>query len=208
MADKPDKGPEIPESLKITVGRLMIAISGEADPAKKIHLTSSLISEIRSGMKIIIRYWKLESTETLLWNCLRSMLVSDISDPREYHQAVQAIQRLRERFDPLMGVDRNGKKTLTPANENAAYLSFRDYYDVQACRLRWREANAIYFADNDAWQHSNERLADIHDVLFDIARRNGMVIMPKTGSFNIDEYCNFGAIRPFTQPQDGESGGQ
>jgi len=77
----------IPEQVKQTIGRLIVVIAAEADPAKKIHYTSSLISEIKSALKIIIRHWKLESTDKLLWDCIKTMILSDISDGLEYQKA-------------------------------------------------------------------------------------------------------------------------
>lgn len=197
MAEKRyDDNCEIPEQLKQTIGRLIVVIAAEADPAKKIHYTSSLISEIRSALKIIIRYWKLETVDKLLWDVIRTMISSDIQDGLEYQKAMAAYQQLKRKFDPIISKDRGGTNPMTKEHEVMAYMTLNDYYTIQSCRKRWQVANRIYFENNDAWQYSNAMLADIHDVLIDIANKHGMVIIPKNSFFSIDEFNNYGTFKP------------
>jgi hypothetical protein len=191
----------IPEQVKQTIGRLIVVIAAEADPAKKIHYTSSLISEIKSALKIIIRHWKLESTDKLLWDCIKTMILSDISDGLEYQKALATIQELHRKFDPAISRDKNGH-AISKEAEVKAYMTLQDYYTVVSCRNRWQMANNIYFTNNDSWQYSNAMLADIHDVLIDIANKHNMIIIPKNSFFSIDEFNNYGAFKAI--PKEGQ----
>lgn len=190
-----DKNDIIPDQTKTTIGRLKVVIASEADPAKKIHYTSSLISEVTSALKTEIRYWKLESTNILLWRVLTSMLIAKTNGgEREYQQARLAIENLKKAFDPVLSTDKNGH-AMTPETERAAYMTLEDFHTLLDCRKRWQEANRIYFNNPDAWLYSNAMLADIHDVVIDIANKHGFVIIPKNSFFSISEMNNFGALK-------------
>jgi len=190
-----DKNEIIPDQTKTTIGRLKVVIASEADPAKKIHYTSSLISEVTSALKTEIRYWRLESTNTLLWRVLTAMLVSRTNGgEKEHNLALRAIEQLRIKFDPVVSKDKN-KHPVTQESTNAALMTLADYHILLDCRKRWQEANKIYFTNNEAWLFSNAMLADIHDVVIDIANKHGMVIIPKNSFFSTSEMNNFGAMK-------------
>lgn len=191
----------IPDQVKTTIGRLIVVIAGEAEPARKIHYVSMLISEIRTGLKIIIRHWKLETVDSMLWDVIRAMILSETSNEADYRRAIAMIARLKGKFDPAISKDKNiGVKP--KETEIAAYMTLKDYYTILDCRKRWKEANTIYFANNDAWLHSNSMLADIMDVLVDTATKHHMVIIPKNAAFSIEEFNNYGAFKAL--PKEGQ----
>ena len=193
----------IPEQVKTTIGRLIVVIASEADPAKKIHYTSALISEIRSALKLIIRYWRIESLDKMMWDLVRAMVVVETNDSVEYQKAMLAIQRMYDRFNGTIPVmDKNGHR-VTPEAEAMALITLNNYYTVLSCRKRWQESNRIYFTNPDAWQYSNAMLADIHDVLIDIANHHKMIIIPKNTFFSIDEINNYGTSKPLGDEKHG-----
>jgi hypothetical protein len=191
----------IPEQVKTTIGRLIVVIAGEAEPARKIHYVSMLISEIRTGLKIIIRHWKLETVDSMLWDVIRAMILSETSDEGDYRKALVTISRLKAKFDPEISKDKN-IKVKPMEKEIAAYMTLKDYYTVMGCRKRWHTANQTYFTNNDAWLHSNAMLSDIMDVLVDVATKHQMVIIPKNATFSIDEFNNYGAFKAL--PKEGQ----
>lgn len=180
----------IPDQIKTTIGRLIVVIAATSEPAAKIHYTSSLISEIRSALKIYIRYWKCASADTLLWELISSMILAE-ANPDEYPRVIITVEKLRKHF----------AEEVPPATgendaDKAGFDTLRDYYDVESCRRRWQDANRIYFANPDAWLHSNAMLADIHDCLIDIANKRDLIIIPKNTFFSIDELNNYGTFKP------------
>jgi hypothetical protein len=198
MAEKFDSDLIIPEQVKQTIGRLIVAVAATSEPATKLDLTSSLIGEIKSALKIIIRHWKIESLNKLMWNAIRAMAVSVAKHDDngvQYKEALEAIQLMQNAFDPLLSKDKNGHP-MTKESAAMALIVIQDWYVLVDCRNRWKSANAIYFSNHEAWRYSNDQLGDINDALFDIANKHNMIIIPKNSFFSIDEFNNYGAFKP------------
>jgi hypothetical protein len=196
----------IPETIKTTIGRLVVVISAEAEPSKKIHFTSGLIGEIRSALLIYIRYWKSDSVDTKMWDLLHSMLqYKATGNPKLIERQYDAI---RVQFVALE------KHRIHNAEHNPSYDSslweseyetfdlLRDYYEVMKARKNWQQANKTYFTNQNAWEISNAMLADIFDSLVDIANKRDLIVIPKNTYFSIDELNNYGATKPLGGDRD------
>ena len=189
----------IPEQVKTTIGRLIVVVAAEGDAAKKLNFMSSLLGEISSALKILILHWQIHTTNTLLWDLIRAMIVSEIKDDdanhTNYKAALQLVKRLNDRFDPEISVDKN-RKPVSPESNQMVMLVLKDWYAIEACFARWKVANDMYHTNNQAWGKSNAMLADIFKTSVDVANRNHMIIIPKNTYFNISElqgFANFGA---------------
>lgn len=189
----------IPEQVKTTIGRLIVVVAAEGDAAKKLNFMSSLLGEVSSALKILILHWQIHTTNTLLWDLIRAMIVSEIKDDdanhTNYKAALQLVKRLNDRFDPEISVDKN-RKPVSPESNQMVMLVLKDWYAIEACFERWKVANNTYHTNNQAWGKSNAMLADIFKTSVDVANRNHMIIIPKNTYFNISElqgFANFGA---------------
>lgn len=199
---------EIPEQVKTTVGRLMVVVASEAEPAKKIHYTSALISQIRSALLIYIRYWKADTIDDRMWALLHSMM-QYISDDSEFGKVELCFKSLEDQFRKLETERIHAKEGNATYDEKSTldkskYDTFdlmRDYYEVMKCRKNWQRANNVYFENQNAWQQSNSMLADIFDCLTDIANKRDLIIIPKNSVFSISELNDFGTFRAIDQEE-------
>ena len=144
-----------------------------SDPARKIHYASALITHIRSALYYIANNSEDKEFEELLHQMLYNIIRSEY-DEKALTFAFNRMKRLfedskRTRYDVML---------------------MNDIALIQQCRNNWRGANARYFSNVDAWQHSNEILADIQDVLVEVATRWNLVIIPKDMPFNISSMPN------------------
>jgi hypothetical protein len=188
----------IPEQVKTTIGRLIVVIASEGDAAKKLDYLSALLGEVGSALKILMRYWKIETNDKLIWDVMRAMVISEIKQDDEngtnYKQALQIIQKLKAKYDLSLSTDKNGHK-ITKESVAAGLILMRDWYELIGCRHRWKIANKIYFSNQEAWGTSKDMASDIFFVLVDIANKNNMIIIPKNTFFSIDEINNYGTSK-------------
>lgn len=197
---------EIPEQVKTTVGRLMVVVASEAEPAKKIHYTSALISVIRSALLIYIRYWKADTIDDKMWALIHSMMQYAAGD-KDLGEVELRYKNLEDQFRKLEqdrvhvkegNVTYEEKSTLERSKYDTDDL-LRDYYEIMKCRKNWQRANNVYFENANAWQQSNSMLADIFDCLMDIANKRGLITIPQNAVFSISELNDFGTFRAIEQ---------
>lgn len=197
---------EIPEQVKTTVGRLMVVVASEAEPAKKIHYTSALISVIRSALLIYIRYWKADTIDDKMWALIHSMMQYAAGD-KDLVEVELRYKNLEDQFRKLEQ-DRVHVKEGNATYEEKSTLErskydtndlLRDYYEIMKCRKNWQRANNVYFENANAWQQSNSMLADIFDCLMDIANKRGLITIPQNAVFSISELNDFGTFRAIEQ---------
>ena len=189
----------IPEQVKTTIGRLIVVVAAEGDAAKKLNFMSSLLGEVSSALKMLILHWQIHTTNSLLWDLIQAMVVSEIKEDDENHtnykRAMMLVKRLNDKFDPEISVDKN-RKPISQESNQMALLVLKDWYAIEACFNRWKVANDMYHTNNQSWGKSNAMLADIFKSAVDVANRNHMIIIPKNTYFNISElqgFANFGA---------------
>jgi hypothetical protein len=165
----------IPDTLKQSIGKLIVVNAGETDPARKIHYASSLITHIRSALFDLANNAENRSFTEVLHVMLYNILKSEF-DLKALQFAFNRIEKLFE-DKPRVYYDA---------------MLMNDIALLQSCRNNWRKANRDYFENQDAWMSSNEILADIQDTLVEIAVRWNLIIIPKEMSFNISQIPNLG----------------
>jgi hypothetical protein len=163
----------VPDTLKQSIGKLIVVNAGEADPARKIHYASALITHIRAAL----------------------FYISNSSDQREFSDMVHSLvyNILRSEFDvSKMQWALNRIEALFVDKPRTRYdvMLMNDVALIQQCRNNWKTANSRYFNSPDAWETSNDILADVQDVLVEVATRWNLVIIPKDMPFNISQIPN------------------
>lgn len=171
FVDKSTKN--VPDTVKQSIGKLIVVNAGEADPARKIHYASALITHIRAALFYIANSTDQREFSDILHSLMYNILRSEY-DASKIGWAFNRIDSLfvdkpRTRYDMLL---------------------LNDIALIQQCRNNWRRANSTYFNSPDAWESSNEILADIQDVLVEVAIRWNLVIIPKDMPFNISQIPN------------------
>lgn len=165
----------VPEQLKQSIGKLIVVNAGETEPARKIHYASSLITHIRSALIYIINSTDQREFSDMLHVMIYSIIKSefDLTNAQHIVNRIEALfqDKPRTRYDVML---------------------MNDIALVQQCRNNWRGANKVYFENTDAWQKSNEMLADISDILVEVAVRWNLIIIPKDLPFNISQIPNIG----------------
>lgn len=171
--DKSSKS--VPDTIKQSIGKLIVVNAGETDPARKIHYVSALITHIRSALFYMANIAEDRTFTEILHVMLYNILKSEF-DLKALQYAFNRMKKLYE-DEPKVIYD-------------AQLMS--DIALVQSCRNNWRKANHDYFENVDAWMSSNEILADVQDVLVEVAIRWNLVIIPKDMPFNINQIPNLG----------------
>jgi hypothetical protein len=174
--DKASKS--VPDTLKQSIGKLIVVNAGETDPARKIHYASALITHIRSALFDLANNAENRTFTEVLHVMLYSILKSEY-DPKALQYAFNRIKKLYE-DEPRVYYD-------------AQLMS--DIALIQQCRNNWRKANRDYFENQDAWMSSNEILADVQDILVEVAVRWNLIIIPKDMPFNISQIPNLGVAQ-------------
>ena len=176
---------KIPDTHKQTIGKLIIVNAGETEPARKIHYTSELISHIRSALVQM----KNTQEDREFDEVIKQLILNIIKAKWDITKAKFLLQRIRELF-----VDE--RRTVYDAQ------LMNDMYLIQQCRNSWKVANRAYFENSDAWQLSNDILADVHDILLEVALRWNLIIIPKEASFNINMMPNITHPVGYSTPLD------
>ena len=171
FVDKATK--DIPDTHKQTIGKLIIVNAGETEPARKIHYTSELISHIRSALVQM----KNTQSEREFNDVAKELVLNIIKSKWDITRAQFVLNRMRALFED----EKRTKYDIQLYNDMAL---------LQQCRNHWKLANKSYFSNPDAWQFSNEILADVHDILLEIALRWNLIIIPKEATFNINQMPN------------------
>lgn len=179
FVDKATKS--VPDTIKQSIGKLIVVNAGETDPARKIHYASALITHIRSALFYVAN----SVDEREFSDILKAMLFNILKAEWDFKATQFAYRRIEKLFED------------SPRTRYDALL-LSDIALIQQCRNNWRAANRVYFENPDAWQQSNELLADIQDVLVEVATRWNLVIIPKDMPFNISQMPNI--MIPGQQP--------
>jgi hypothetical protein len=163
----------VPDTLKQSIGKLIVVNAGEADPARKIHYASALITHIRAALFQIANNSDQREFSDILHGLMYNILKSEY-DATKIGWAFNRIEALfidkpRTRYDMML---------------------VNDIALIQQCRNNWKTANSRYFNSPDAWETSNDILADVQDVLVEVATRWNLVIIPKDMPFNISQIPN------------------
>lgn len=164
---------QVPDTVKQNIGKLIVVNAGETDPARKIHYTSALITHIRSALFYVAN----NAIDREFDDLLHSMVYNILKSEYDMKAIKIALERLERAF-----VDKPKTKY--------DVLLMNDIALIQQCRNNWKSANQRYFSNPDSWQFSNDMLADIQDVLIEIAIRWNLVIIPKDMPFNISSLPN------------------
>lgn len=175
----------VPDTIKQSIGKLIVVNAGEVEPARKIHYASALITHIRSALFYIANTTDIREFSDVMHVLMYNILKSEF----DYDATVYAYERIE-------GLYHNKPKTRYDA------LLLSDIALVQQCRGNWRRANSLYFSNVDSWQYSNDMLADIMDTLVEVATRWNLVIIPKEMSFNISQMPNLTIPREPSSPLD------
>jgi hypothetical protein len=165
----------VPDTIKQSIGKLIVVNAGETDPARKIHYASALITHIRSALFYIANTTEMREFSDILHVMIFNILKSEY----DLQSTQYAMRRMEELFE---------EKPRTRYD----VMLLNDIALVMQCRGNWRRANAMYFSNIDSWQYSNDMLADIQDTLVEVATRWNLVIIPKEMSFNISQIPNLG----------------
>lgn len=163
----------VPDTLKQSIGKLIVVNAGEADPARKIHYASSLITHIRAALFYIANSSNQKEFSDILHSLMYNILKSEYDASK--------IQWAFNRIDALFVDKPRTRYDLMLVNDIAL---------IQQCRNNWKTANSRYFNSPDAWETSNDILADVQDVLVEVATRWNLVIIPKDMPFNISQIPN------------------
>jgi hypothetical protein len=163
----------VPDTIKQSIGKLIVVNAGETDPARKIHYASALITHIRSALFYVANSNELREFDDVLRAMIYSIIKSEY-DPESIKYAYNRMKKLYE----------DKPRTWYDA------LLMSDIALIQQCRTNWKVANRTYFENNDAWMTSNEILADVQDALVEVATRWNLVIIPKDMPFNISQMPN------------------
>jgi hypothetical protein len=163
----------VPDTIKQSIGKLIVVNAGETDPARKIHYASALITHIRSALFYVAN----SVDEREFTDVMKALLYNILVAEYDYRKIQFAFNRVEKLFEDK------------PRTRYDAQL-LSDMELIQQCRGNWRVANRAYFENTDAWMQSNEMLADIQDILVEIATRWNLVIIPKDMPFNISQMPN------------------
>jgi hypothetical protein len=163
----------VPDTLKQSIGKLIVVNAGEADPARKIHYASALITHIRAALFYIANTTDQKEFSDILHGLMYNILRSEYD--------VSKIQWAFNRIDALFVDKPRTRYDLMLVNDIAL---------IQQCRNNWKTANSRYFNSPDAWETSNDILADVQDVLVEVATRWNLVIIPRDMPFNISQIPN------------------
>lgn len=183
FVDKSTKA--VPDTIKQSIGKLIVVNAGETDPARKIHYASALITHIRSAL-----YYMANNAENRTFTEILHVMIYNILKSEYDLKALQfAFNRMKQLYEDEPRVKYDA-------------LLMSDIALIQSCRNNWRKANHDYFENVDAWMSSNEILADVQDVLVEVAIRWNLVIIPKEMPFNISQIPNLGMANMQQSPLD------
>jgi hypothetical protein len=144
------------------------------------------MAEIDSAMMLI----KEKSPNDDIVNQIDELIfeVLRLSIDEETEEGMERIQKIYSKFI-----------NYTQDTPRARYdiMLMRDFALLERIRRNWKRANNDYFASEQAWGISNDRLSDIQRELIMIANRWDLRIVPKEEPFNIMQMPNI--INPMTR---------
>ena len=185
IAKTTDKFP--PEQVKEGIGLLRIAMAKTTDPANKMSLCDARIRTLLGIMKHKCADWMEPSMPTLLSKTLE-MMVADMRRENSIEEVEKTLAGLEHHLSEMAKRSVEEKLKYLPRE---SIILLRDYNIVLECRNRWKEASDIYMTNHQAWATSNKIVADIADQLEDLELEYGLIVMPKSYSYDINELSMF-----------------
>jgi len=186
IAKNTDKFP--PEQIKEMIGQLSVSTARSTDPAIKLALTNSRISVLLGIMKHKCQDWVMPGISTMIHEIILKMLDDDLK-AADHEKALRTrIEYLIEFINDENSIAIETKSKYFPS-ESLVLLT--DYNKVVECRERWKVASKTYMDNKDAWEISNEMIADINDILTQIELDYNLIIMPKNYSYDINDLSMF-----------------
>jgi hypothetical protein len=180
MDEKP-KALEIDRDIRENIGKLMIVMSATTDPGMKIQITAAVIACLKGVLKVLREKRVPEEVPALMQQVLSAIVDAGWRNEADLTKQEELRIRLIPLHEKLLALYRD--RTERDLRKDLEIL--RDVEQLTSCAGNWRQANYIFVNDSTSWAQSSALLADIQPVLWEIAVRHELIVMPKWEPFDL-----------------------
>jgi len=179
MMDEKPKALEIDRDIRENIGKLMIVMSATTDPGMKIQITAAVIACLKGTLVVL----KEKRVPPEIMRLFQQVLSAIVETSWRNEADLDKQEELRLNLIPLNERILFHYKDGTEKEMRKDMEIIRDVEQLTSCAGNWRQANYIFVNDATSWAQSSAILADIQPVLWEIAVRHELIVMPSWDPF-------------------------